>query len=293
MSKYSIKELEKLSGIKAHTIRIWEKRYNIVAPQRTITNIRYYSDDDLKKIINVSLLNNGGLKISKIADLSSKELVNKVSELSETKSSADIHIDQLIVAMVDLDEENFDHILSGLIERYGFERTIITIVYAFLQKIGVLWQTGNITPAQEHFISNLIRQKIIVAIDSVPLAPKNRPRALLFLPEAELHELGLLFYHYLVKKAGFRTYYLGQMVPFNDVEALCQSHDPKVLITAITSSPDSQSVQEYLNRLCKEQPQRTILATGQILRKMAIKIPSNLHVFNTPNDLKGLLNSIK
>ena len=247
MSKYSIKELEKLSGIKAHTIRIWEKRYRIVLPQRSDTNIRSYSDDDLKKIINVSLLNNNGLKISKIADLTAEELVKKVNELSESTSSPDIHIDQLIVAMVDLDEENFEHILSELIQRCGFEKTIITVVYAFLQKIGVLWQTGNISPAQEHFISNLIRQKIIVAIDSLPLAPKNRPRALLFLPEAELHELGLLFYYYLVKKEGFRTYYLGQMVPYKDIVALCQSHSPKIMVTAITSSPDGHSIQEYLN----------------------------------------------
>lgn len=293
MSKYSIKELEKLSGIKAHTIRIWEKRYKVINPGRTDTNIRYYSDDDLKKIINISLLNSSGIKISKIADLTSEELVRKVSELSEAKSSADIHIDQLIVAMVDLDEENFEKILSGLIERYGFEKTIITIVYAFLQKIGVLWQTGNITPAQEHFISNLIRQKIIVAIDSLPLAPRNRPRVLLFLPEAELHELGLLFYYYLVKKAGFRTYYLGQMVPYKDVVALCQSHDPNILITAITSSPDTHSIQDYLNKLCKEQHTRTIIASGLILRKMAIKIPSNLHLFDTAGELKDLLKSMK
>ena len=293
MSKYSIKELEKLSGIKAHTIRIWEKRYRIVLPQRSDTNIRSYSDDDLKKIINVSLLNNNGIKISKIADLTAEELVKKVTELSESKSSADIHIDQLIVAMVDLDEENFEYILNGLILRYGFEKTIITVVYTFLQKIGILWQTGNISPAQEHFISNLIRQKIIVAIDSLPLAPKNRPRALLFLPEAELHELGLLFYYYLVKKEGFRTYYLGQMVPYKDVVALCQSHDLKIMVTAITSSPDGHTIQEYLNKLCKEQPQCTILASGLILRKMAVKIPSNLHLFDNANELKNLLKPMK
>ncbi len=293
MSKYSIKELEKLSGIKAHTIRIWEKRYRIILPQRSETNIRSYSDDDLKKIINVSLLNSNGIKISKIADLTAEELVKKVNELSVSKSSDDIHIDQLIVAMVDLDEEKFEQILRGLIQRYGLEKTIISIVYPFLQKIGVLWLTNNISPAQEHFISNLIRQKIIVAIDSLPLAPKGRPPVLLFLPEAELHELGLLFYYYIVKMEGFRTYYLGQMVPYRDVVALCKSHDPRILVTAITSAPDGQSIQEYLNRLCKEQPQCTILASGLILRKMAIKIPSNMHIFDNANELKNLLKPLK
>ena len=293
MGKYSIKELEKLSGIKAHTIRIWEKRYQIVIPQRTHTNIRYYSDDDLKKIINISLLNNNGVKISKIADLTAAGLIKKVNELSETKNDADIHIDQLIVAMIDLEEENFEKILTGLIRRYNFEKTITDIVYPFLEKIGILWQTGNITPAQEHFISNLIRQKIIVAIDSLPLSSKASTRALLFLPEEELHELGLLFYYYVVKKAGFRTYYLGQMVPYKDLMAICQSHHPSILVTAITSSPAGQTVQGFLNKLCSERSDCTILASGLILRKIALKIPSNMHIFSSIAELKDLLKGTK
>ncbi len=293
MGKYSIKELEKLSGIKAHTIRIWEKRYQIVIPLRTNTNIRYYSDDDLKKIINISLLNNNGVKISKIADLTSAGLIKKVNELSETKNDADIHIDQLIVAMIDLEEENFEKILAGLILRYGFEKTITNIVYPFLEKIGLLWQTGNITPAQEHFISNLIRQKIIVAIDSLPLSSKASTRALLFLPEEELHELGLLFYYYVVKKAGFRTYYLGQMVPYKDLMSICQSHHPSILVTAITSSPAGQTVQGFLNKLCAEISDCTLLASGLILRKIALKIPPNMHIFSTIAELKDLLKGTK
>ena len=137
MSHYSIKELEKLSGIKAHTIRIWEKRYRVISPQRTATNIRFYSDDDLKKIINISLLNNNGVKISKIADLSSADLSKRVSELSEVNTTADVHIDQLIVAMIDLEEETFERVLGDIIARFGFERTITTIVYPFLEKIGI------------------------------------------------------------------------------------------------------------------------------------------------------------
>ena len=289
MGKYSIKELEKLSGIKAHTIRIWEKRYQIISPERTDTNIRYYSDEDLKKIINVSLLNNNGLKISKIADLSSEELIKQVTALSESKGSADIHIDQLVVAMIDLEEEAFEKILGSLILRYGFEKTITEMVYPFLEKIGVLWHTGNITPAQEHFISNLIRQKIIVAIDSLPLPPKTRPGVLLFLPEQELHELGLLFYYYIVKKKFFRTYYLGQMVPYKDVVTICKSHQPSFIITAITSLPSPQAVQDLLNKLCGDQPQCTILASGHILKTMALKMPFNLHLFATAGELSGLL----
>ncbi|CAN5238211.1 MerR family transcriptional regulator [soil metagenome] len=289
MGNYSIKELEKLSGIKAHTIRIWEKRYNIVAPQRTDTNIRYYSDDDLKKIINISLLNNNGVKISKIAHLSSEDISKKVTELSEAKTDIDIHIDQLVVAMVDLEEENFERALAGLIARYGLEKAITEIVYPFLEKIGILWLTGNITPAQEHFISNLIRQKLIVATDALLLPPHTAPRALLFLPENELHELGLLFYNYVAKKAGFRTYYFGQMVPYKDVVNVCLSHHPRVLIAAITTSPAPQEVQEYLDKLCAGQPNSIILATGHSLKNIALKIPGNMHLFFNNQELKKLL----
>ena len=185
MGKYSIKELEQLSGIKAHTIRIWEKRHKIITPSRTSTNIRYYSDDDLKKIINVSLLNNSGIKISKIADMTLEDMYSRVMEISELKNDAAIHIDQLVVAMIDMEEEAFEKTLSNLILRHGFEKTITEIVYPFLEKIGILWQTQNITPAQEHFITNLIRQKMIVAIDGLPIPPKTSRKVLLFLPEGE------------------------------------------------------------------------------------------------------------
>src|SRR5687767_12010123 len=164
MGKYSIKELEHISGIKAHTIRIWEKRHGIIKPLRTPTNIRYYTDEDLKKIINVSLLNSHGLKISKIATMRLEEINSKVLEITEVKPEADAYIDQLVVAMIDIEEESFEKILASVIKKFGFERSITEVVYAFMEKIGVLWQTGNITPAHEHFISNLIRQKIITSI---------------------------------------------------------------------------------------------------------------------------------
>ena len=167
MGHYSIKELEQLSGIKAHTIRMWEKRHKIIEPSRTSTNIRYYSDLDLKKIINVSLLNTYGIKISKIADMSLDDMNKKVLELSELEHSRDVHIDQMVVAMIDMEEELFEKILSNLILRFGFEKTITEIVYPFLEKIGILWQTQNITPAHEHFISNLIRSLLGIAISAV------------------------------------------------------------------------------------------------------------------------------
>jgi DNA-binding transcriptional MerR regulator len=293
MAQYSIKELEELSGIKAHTIRIWEKRYGIVAPQRTSTNIRLYSDEDLKKIIKVSLLNNHGVKISRIAELNPTELSDRVRKLSESQASPDLHIDRLVVAMVDLDEENFDAIVNELIHRFGFEKTILEIVYPFLEKIGVLWLTGHITPLQEHFITNLLRQKMLVAIDGLPHARKSAPRIILFLPDDELHELGLLFSYYLVKKVGFRAYYMGQRVPYNDVAWFCQNMKPVAMITMITTSPAPNFVEPYLHQLCSSNPGTQVLAAGPNLAKMALRIPQNLQIVENPQQLKVRLESLK
>lgn len=288
MGKYSIKELETLSGIKAHTIRIWEKRHKIITPSRTSTNIRFYSDEDLKKIINVSLLNTNGIKISRIADMSLDEMNQRVLELSEVHNDVTIHIDQLVVAMIDMEEEVFEKILNTLILRYGFEKSITEIVYPFLEKIGILWQTHNITPAHEHFISNLIRQKIIVAIDGLPLAGKNSKKILLFLPEGELHEIGLLFYHYISRKAGWRTYYFGQSVPHDDLVKVYEAHQPDLMITSITSNP-ILPVEKYFSKLSKDFPKTSILASGaQTVRFKGSKV-DNIQTFTSARDLLNLL----
>jgi MerR family transcriptional regulator, light-induced transcriptional regulator len=288
MGKYSIKELEKLSGIKAHTIRIWEKRHRLIEPQRTNTNIRFYSDEDLKKIINVSLLNNNGLKISKIAGMSGDEMSRKILELSSTNNSATVHIDQLVIAMVELDEEKFEKTLSGLTLRFGFERTVIEIIYPFLEKIGILWQTHHISPAQEHFISNLIRQKVIVAIDSLPLPDRTAKKVMLFLPEHELHEISLLFSHYCVRKAGFRSFYLGQAVPFNDLKSAYQVHQPEILIGALISSISNLSLENYINRLATEFKSSKILLTGHQVHSYEPK-HSNVFVLTQVNQLQDHL----
>jgi len=293
MGKYSIKELEKLSGIKAHTIRIWEKRHHLVSPQRTQTNIRYYSDDDLKKIINVSVLNNNGVKISKIVGLSPDQINQQVAQLSDSKNSIEIYIDQLVLAMIDMEEEQFEKILASLTLKFGFEKTVIEIVYPFMEKIGILWLTNNITPAQEHFISHLIRQKMIVAIDSLPLPPKTSKRAVLYLPENELHELGLLFYHYIAKREGFRTYYLGQTVPYKDLKYVVEYHKPDLIITSLTSGPSPHAMQAYLNRLSTDFPATRILISGYALKKAKVDPLPNIDTFTNALTLRDLILSLK
>jgi MerR family transcriptional regulator, light-induced transcriptional regulator len=288
MGKYSIKDLEHLSGIKAHTIRIWEKRHRIIEPRRSSTNIRSYSDHDLKKIISVSMLNNQGIRISKIADMTNDEINHKVQEIAELRNLAPLNIDQLLIAMVDLEEELFEKILGSHVLRLGLERTILEVVYPFLQKIGVLWQTHAITPAQEHFISNLIRQKLIVAIDGLPIPPKTARKAVLFLPEGEMHEMGLLFYHFQARNNGYRTYYLGQNVPHEDLVSVVQSHKPDLLITSITS-PLMESTERYFKRLATDLPSYTILASGlQVQPYKGIKV-GNVQTFTTADQLVGFL----
>lgn len=292
MGTYSIKELEKLSGIKAHTIRIWEKRYKLISPQRTSTNIRFYSDADLKKIINVSVLNNHGIKISKIADMSVDEIGRTIMTIRDSRSDADIFLDQLVVAMVDLDEEQFEKILSSLVNKFGFEKSIAEVIYPFLEKIGVLWQTGTITPAHEHFISNLIRQKIIASIASLPIPSRKSKKVMLFLPEGELHEIGLLFYHYIVRKKGFKTYYLGQSVPHEDLKAVYKIHKPHILITAMISSPSPKNVERYVSQLSHDFSEATILASGITLRNTAFKLPKNIKLFYKVTELPAVLSSL-
>jgi len=292
MGKYSIKELEQLSGIKAHTIRIWEKRYNIISPKRTPTNIRFYSDQDLKKIINVSLLNGHGVKISRIADMSSEEISHKILDMSEARPEADIYIDQLVVAMVDLEEEQFENILSALINKFGFERSITDVVYPFMEKIGILWQTGTITPAHEHFISNLIRQRLITSIASLPITPKKAKKAILFLPEGELHEIGLLFYHYITRSKGFKTFYLGQSVPHEDLKAVYKIHQPDVLITSLVSFPSAKEFESYIDMLSRDFSASMIFASGLMLRTTAFRIPKNVKPFYKATELPALLSSI-
>ena len=198
MAAYSIRELENLSGIKAHTIRIWEKRYGLIAPERTSTNIRSYCDTELKKLLNISILNRNGLKISKIAQLSPEEIVAKITQFTQDVTSTESQIESLTVAMIDLDEYRFEQLLARSIIQFGFEEAITRVLYPFFVRIGIMWQTGSVNAAQEHFITNLVKQKFYVAIDGLVVNTRQNARTFVFfLPEGELHEIGLLFSCYL------------------------------------------------------------------------------------------------
>ena len=148
MNEFTIKDLENLSGIKAHTLRIWEQRYNFLKPKRTATNIRYYSNEELKTILNVSLLTKYGFKISHIDKMNPQQIREKISSLGHAEAQKEKAVNELIQQMVDLDTKSFEKLFENHIVSKGLEKTVTQIIFAFLEKIGILWQTSNINPAQ-------------------------------------------------------------------------------------------------------------------------------------------------
>ncbi|HEV7349219.1 MerR family transcriptional regulator [Telluribacter sp.] len=286
MSNYSIRDLEQLSGIKAHTLRIWEQRYNIITPKRTDTNIRLYDDQDLKLVLNISLLKDHGYKISEIAKMSFEEMSSEVVAISDRKLNYPDQIHALTISMIDLDEERFEKIIGTNILQFGFESTMANVIYPFLSRIGTLWVTGSIGPAQEHFITNLVRQKIIVAIDGQVVKQKPTSRKyLLYLPEGELHEISLLFANYIIRARHNLVIYLGQSLPYSELEFAYDIHKPDYIFTAITSAPCNSDVQPYVDALAARFPESTILITGYQVVGQDIQTHDNVIIINKIEDL--------
>lgn len=248
MNAFTIKDLENLSGIKAHTIRMWEQRYNFLKPQRSCTNIRYYSNEELKTLLNIALLNRFGFKISHIDKMEHSEICAKVLSLKDEDALQERVVNSLVTQMIDLQTDKFEITLTRYIKGNGLEQTIREIIFPFLEKIGILWQTGHIMPAQEHFVSNLIRQKIIVAIDSLGICTEGQT-CLLFLPEGEHHELGLLFLSYLLKQRSNNVIYLGANVPFNDYESIVATMQPQYAFIHLTSTSPNFNFERLLSNI--------------------------------------------
>jgi MerR family transcriptional regulator, light-induced transcriptional regulator len=286
MSNYSIKDLEQLSGIKAHTLRIWEQRYSIIAPKRTDTNIRTYDDQDLKLVLNISLLKDHGYRISEISKMTVEEMYQEVIKISDKQLNYPDQIHALTISMIDLDEERFEKIISTNILQFGFENSMIHIIYPFLSRIGTLWVTGSIGPAQEHFITNLIRQKLIVAIDGqVSKQRPNGKKYMLYLPEGEMHEISLLFANYIIRARYNKVVYLGQSLPFNELVFAYNVHRPDYIFTAITSVPANHEAQLYVNKLAAQFPESHLLLTGYQVVGQDIQMPENGTVINNIDDL--------
>jgi len=273
---YSIKDLEVLSGIKAHTIRIWEKRYNLLAPKRTETNIRYYNDEDLKRILNISLVVKSGYKISKVALWDEQTLKETVINVTEEQSSSNDYLDEFMYYMLTFDNERFLRLTEEVIDKLGVEKAFFNVFFSLFQRIGTYWQTGAVFPAQEHYVTNIFRQKVIAEIDRTGFVNRKGHSILFFLKEGELHEISLLFYSLQALKLGYNVVYLGQSVPFDDLLKIRANPDIKYVFTAFINAISGEELENYLIRLKEGFPQQKIFITGKQIMDNEPNLPRNV-----------------
>ena len=292
MNAFTIKDLENLSGIKAHTIRIWEQRYGFLKPQRTSTNIRYYSSDELKTILNVALLNKNGFKVSHIDKMQPAEIREKILSLTDVVAMQERIVNELMQAMIDLDMDLFEKTLTNYIRIRGIERAVLQIIFPFLEKIGILWLTGHIIPAQEHLVSNIIRQKIVVAIDKTVSPLVTDKTALLFLPEAEHHELGLLFMNFILKSRGIHTIYLGANVPLKDIDFIFQQKNPDLIFIHLTATSANFNFEKFLQQLHLQFGKARIIISGYITQQYKRKIPASIELKKSLHEIMDCISSI-
>ena len=291
---YTIKDLEKLCGVKAHTIRMWERRYNLLTPNRTASNIRFYKDEDLKMLFNIALLNKNGIRISRIAEMSAEEIADRVTEISKVNLEMHSQIDTMTISLIEMDEFKFDKIIRTNIEQIGFEKTMYEVIYPFLEKLSLMWLTGSIHPVQEHFMNYLIRQKILAAIDQIPFpANDTSPRFLIYLPEGESQELSMLFMHYLLRARNFKVAYIGQNNRLGDLKDACTIFQPQYLFTMITETFSNEPVQDYIDKLCEAFPERQILLTGYQMAAQHVQSTEQVKVLRSLQETIDFLNEIQ
>ena len=283
MTLYSIKDLEYLSGIKAHTIRIWEKRYHLLEPSRTETNIRSYSDNDVRRILNVALLIKNGYKISNIAALDEPKIQAEVIRFNRSVADPEKNIDQLLFCTINIDTIGFEQLLDKIIVELGFSKTIQQVIFPFFERIGILWQAGSIFVAHEHFVSNLIRNRLISETAKFDRR-ESAGTILFFLRENEMHEIGLLFLNYLAAQEGLKGVYLGQSLPFSDLANFLINSEFDFVCTSFTQAIEKPELDQYLANLSLVFNQNKILISGRQIGIHKPKLPSNVVVVKNSND---------
>jgi MerR family transcriptional regulator, light-induced transcriptional regulator len=286
MQTFSIRDIENLSGIKAHTIRVWEQRYGLIMPGRKESRHREYTNEDLKQILRVSFLYHQGYKISKIARMSKEEIIT-LSLQYDSHSSIEVFVNQLIEAALDFDEESFETVIDTLILKWGFENAFLNVVYPFLKKIGMLWMTGNILPAQEHFSSNLIRKKIIINIDGLTnVTDAESEIMLLFTPKGEFHEIPLLLSHYFLKKNGFRLLYLGINTSIEVLANYVESNPFFKLYFHMLTNFTDKDPDFYLKELAAAFPGKQIFASGPVFHEN-LNYPDQVKIIHSFRELSA------
>ena len=291
---FSIKDLEKLSGIKAHTIRIWEKRYNLLQPERTSTNIRHYSLKSLQKLLNVVFLNNNGLKISKIALLDEDEIPVNVREIASRGKVEHHAINSLKIAMLNFDQVLFYNTYNSLLQEKTFREIFYDIFIPLLNELGLLWQTDTITPAHEHFLSVHMKQKILINIEKLQsLEPQPATTTyVLFLPDNEIHDIGLLFVNYELRSRGYHTIFLGESIPMNSLIDLYQFYDDLNFVSYFTVKPEKDNIDNYLlefsSNILKRNTKFFILGK-QMEHVDKESLPPSINAFNSIVDFVKIL----
>ncbi len=277
-----------MTGIKAHTIRIWEKRYGIIEPRRTDTNIRYYTDEDLKKLLNISILNNNGWKISHIAELSGEQINEEVMLLASTSNEAESLIEALLHATLELDSVHFNKAITNAVISHGFENAFTRVFFPFYDKIRLHWLTGVVNAAQQHFAESILRQKVIVALDGLIMPPDPAgKRFFIFLPEGHYHELCMLFFAYLIRKAGHKSFYLGQSVSSEALRSIAGIKTPDVLITTFTAPVSMCEIEKYTRALCKDFPSQQIYISRLLDNDFQAELPLNARIIHSAEDFKA------
>jgi DNA-binding transcriptional MerR regulator len=287
MSKFTLNDLESLTGIKSDTIRMWERRYNILSPNRTPTNRRWYDDDELKKLINISVIYHNGTKISKIAAMDDEEILERASSFSEGSKTLDSIISSMIIAITQFDENAVNELILKSIISRGFEKTFTEVLFPCLHKVGMMWHTGAIDVSTEHFITAIFRQRLIAAIDGLPhIGYYHNKRVMMFLPEGEFHELGLLFYCYVFRKKGYRTLYLGQSVPLETLRTAIDKWNPEILVTGTETELNIRNPGEYLRGLSGGNNKIKILAGGRLAEHAEILKIRNVFPIRNEKDIE-------
>ena len=292
MEGFSISQLAQFSGIKAHTIRAWEQRYNALSPGRSAGNTRFYSNDQLKRLLNIVSLLDYDYKVSQLCVMPDEEL-HELMEEKKNNESDDLkygyYISQLISAGINYDEPYFEKMFANCLLKFGFKDTYSMVLVPMLKRLGLMWRIDKLPPAQEHFVSNIIRQKMFVAIDSLPPPKKEKGTALLFLPENEFHEIPLLFAHFILRFHEVRSIYLGANLPLNSLAEAIKHLKPDHLLFFLVHQDIPENIQSWMKELDELEFSNILIAGNKsLLKKLEVYKKDRLKIINSITDLEKL-----
>lgn len=292
MNQFSISQLAQFSGIKAHTIRMWEQRYNALSPQRSEGNTRYYDNTQLIRLLNIVSLMDEGYKVSQLCRLSDLELAQRLKEIqnqNDPKNPEEYYISQLVAAGMNYDEWHFEKVFSHCVLKMGMKEAYLKVLYPMISRTGLLWAQSEFLPGHEHFISNIVRQKFFTALDSLPPINEQGKGWLLFLPENEFHELGLLHAHYLIRASGKKSFYLGANLPLDSLVSSVKQINPDNLLLFMVHDETQERAQAYLDELSGLFPDKNIYVAGKPELLKTLSFHSGTHWLETPKNLEQAL----